>query len=228
MIVRTKALSHRKAQKARSRLKTANPQSAASSLRALVTWLAVSAPAELATRPPPSRSESPADRVPLAVGSPRARRLRAGVRRGLGGPGGGSALLVRCCANAGPDRDTCRAGLAPRPSQCAQGHRSKSEGRRGRIPQEACALPRPGASPYEPSRGRGPGSAQFAGGYPGHCALHGSSVSKSMKPRKHATAGVCAECTQFMRSRPRRCGGDITPHQIGVGVREWMCSARPA
>ena len=54
----------------------------------------------------------------------------------------------------------------------------------------------PGASPFEASRGRGPGSAQFARGCPGHCVLHGSSVSKSMKPRNEATA----EYAQNVRS----------------------------
>jgi hypothetical protein len=39
---------------------------------------------------------------------------------------------------------------------------------------------------------------------------------------------MCAERAQFVRSRPRRCGGVINPHKIGVGVRECMCSARPA
>ncbi len=73
--------------------------------------------AELATRswrPPPC--PSPAGRVLLAVGGPRARRLGAGT----GAPGGraaaawagpgGRLLLFCCCANAGPG--TCRGGLA--------------------------------------------------------------------------------------------------------------------
>ena len=165
MILRTKALSHRKAQKARSRLQTANPQLAASSLRALVTWLAVSVPAELATR-----SWRPA------------RPGRAGGAR-------------RCWSAAAQMPGRARTGPGLPRGLCARGRRKASVGRSLTL-QGACALPRPGASPYEPSRGRGPGSAQFAGGYPGHCVLHGSSVSKSMKPRNEATAG----CAQNVRS----------------------------
>ena len=153
-------------------------------------------------------------------GPTQSRRRRAGARgggRGQAGPGGGSALLVRSSLR------KSRAGHEPG-GACARGHRNASG---GRSPQGACALPRPGASPYEPSRGRGPGSAQFAGGYPGHCVLPGSSVSKSMKATQTSHRRMSAERAQFVRSRPRRCGGDITPHNIGVGVRECMCSARP-
>jgi hypothetical protein len=95
------------------------------------------------------------------------------------------------------------------PLRCA----GPSDSSEGRCLQEACALPWPGASPFEASRGRGPGSAQFARrcrttvprqlgnaqcarGCPGHSVLHGSSVSKSMKPRNEATAG----CPQNVRS----------------------------
>ncbi len=132
--------------------------------------------------------------ISVTVGGPTQSWRRRERRR----PRPGRARGPRCCwsaalcAKAGPD--TCRAGLAARPGPCARGvHRNASK---GRIPQEACAWPRPGASPKEPSRGRGPGSAQCARGYPGHCVLHGSSVSKSMKPRNEATAG----CAQNVRS----------------------------
>ena len=218
MILRTKALSHRKAQKARSRLQTANPQLAASSLSRhtakLFQWSqkarsrlkpanppSAASPGNLAggqcaraatvllgrapswrlgagglLPPPPSPPPTERSWQWAAPGradsepSPARQRGRLPGGRGQGAPRGGSALLVRCCANAGSG--TLRAGLAAEPLRCA----GPSDSSEGRSLRRAGAWPRTGASPFEASRdGRGPGSARFASGW--HCVSHGGPVS---------------------------------------------------